>query len=125
MHVRRFSGAAYCQAKGTFLEVSQTHLLPCRTNLVNTRFRYECRFEGIDRLKQSMESARILSICQHCRLAKCRDVGMRDDYVHNLRFHRIERNSNKLTKNPTVTSFRSALDPGQLNLLELCVNFWR
>ena len=28
-----------------------------------------------------------LLICQHCRLEKCREAGMKDDYVHNLRLH--------------------------------------
>ena len=32
-----------------------------------------------------MSNPQWLKICQHCRLLKCRQVGMRDEYVHNLR----------------------------------------
>ena len=40
-----------------------------------------------------MSNPQWLKICQHCRLLKCRQVGMRDEYVHNLR---IQENGMKM-----------------------------
>ena len=39
-----------------------------------------------------MSNPQWLKICQHCRLLKCRQVGMRDEYVHNLRIQEMELN---------------------------------
>ena len=44
-----------------------------------------------------MSNPQWLKICQHCRLLKCRQVGMRDEYVHNLR---IQENGMKLVTLP-------------------------
>ena len=93
------------------------------TEKLNIFSRYPCRFEGMPvRSSTAADRAQLLSICQHCRLAKCRQAGMRDEYVHNLRFGRIERKSKKLLGNG---NFRSVLDPGQTNLLDLFQTFWR
>ena len=54
---------------------------------------FECRFKTMSDPVDCMSNPQWLKICQHCRLLKCRQVGMRDEYVHNLR---IQENGMKL-----------------------------
>ena len=47
--------------------------------------KYVCKFKNMN--IKSEKNVDWLLICQHCRLEKCREAGMKDDYVHNLRLH--------------------------------------
>lgn len=117
---------AVCGGKATGFNYRVVSCNACKAffrRSVTSGKRYPCRFEGMPvRSSTAADRAQLLSICQHCRLAKCRQAGMRDEYVHNLRFGRIERKSKKLLGNG---NFRSVLDPGQTNLLDLFQTFWR
>ena len=53
---------------------------------------FECRFKTMSDPVDCMSNPQWLKICQHCRLLKCRQVGMRDEYVHNLRIQEMELN---------------------------------
>lgn len=115
---------AVCCGKATGFNYRVVSCNACKAffrRSVTSGKRYQCRFEGM-RMGLASDRIQMLTMCQHCRLAKCREVGMKDEYVHNLRFGRIERKSKKLKSN---VSFRSVLDPGQSNLLDLFQTFWR
>jgi len=80
---------------------------------------FECRFSTMSDPVDCMSNPQWLKICQHCRLLKCRQVGMRDEYVHNLRIQRI----NKNVSNDEL-SFTDTLDPGQTVLVNIFTVFW-
>jgi len=80
--------------------------------------KYVCKFKNMN--IKSEKNVDWLLICQHCRLEKCREAGMKDDYVHNLRLHRV------MTKGSVgdKANFRNLLDPGQLALVDIFTTFW-
>jgi len=75
---------------------------------------FECRFKADT---DCMSSPEWLKVCQHCRLKKCRLVGMKDQYVHNLRLQRT-------IKNIHETGFEESLDIGQKTLVDIFSCFW-
>jgi len=75
---------------------------------------FECRFKADT---DCMSSPEWLKVCQHCRLKKCRLVGMKDQYVHNLRLQRT-------IKNIHEAGFDESLDIGQKTLVDIFSSFW-
>ena len=105
---------------------------------------FECRFKSDT---DCMSSPEWLKVCQHCRLKKCRLVGMKgrfqtsitwsahakldaptfepptclkqiiDQYVHNLRLQRT-------IKNIHEGGFEQSLDIGQKTLVDIFSSFW-
>lgn len=62
--------------------------------------------------------------CIGCRLAKCLKVGMKQDYIRQLRIRSIQRRIDKIPKDKQLLKFSETLDPFQENFLSVLEGFW-
>ena len=62
--------------------------------------------------------------CIYCRLQQCQAVGMKGDYIRQLRIKSIRRRIEKIPKGYEMMKFSETLDPFQENFLSILEGFW-
>jgi len=62
--------------------------------------------------------------CIGCRLARCLAMGMKPDYIRQLRIKSIQRRIDKIPKDKQLLKFSETLDPFQENFLSVLEGFW-
>ena len=108
-----------CGTQATGFNYGALNCNPCksffrRTVLDNNLFR-QC---------DPAQCKRDIKRCISCRYARCIAVGMKPDYVRQLRIKSIQRRIDKIPKNKQLLNFSATLDPFQEHFLSTLEGFW-